>query len=155
MKEIQGDLIELAINGEFDYIIHGCNCFNTMGSGIAYTVRHAFPQAWIKDQRTVKGTANKLGKYTLATEKIKGGKVKVINLYTQYHPGPNFRLAALEIGLFTLINTINDFHPSSKVRVGIPLIGAGIGGGSWVDIKNTLLRELDPFCELTVVHYNK
>lgn len=35
MKVITGNLIKLAINGDFDVIIHGCNCFCKMGAGIA------------------------------------------------------------------------------------------------------------------------
>lgn len=35
MKTIKGDLIQLALANEFDVIIHGCNCFCTMGKGIA------------------------------------------------------------------------------------------------------------------------
>lgn len=35
MKTIQGNFIHLAQNGEFDLIVHGCNCFCTMGAGIA------------------------------------------------------------------------------------------------------------------------
>lgn len=27
MKIIKGDLIKLALDGKFDVIIHGCNCF--------------------------------------------------------------------------------------------------------------------------------
>ena len=38
MKTITGDLIKLAQDGVFDVIIHGCNCQNTMGAGIAKTV---------------------------------------------------------------------------------------------------------------------
>ena len=34
-QEIQGDLIRLAKQGTFDVITHGCNCFCTMGAGIA------------------------------------------------------------------------------------------------------------------------
>jgi len=33
MKTIQGNLIHLAQDGEFDLIVHGCNCFCTMGAG--------------------------------------------------------------------------------------------------------------------------
>jgi O-acetyl-ADP-ribose deacetylase (regulator of RNase III) len=33
--EVWGDLIELALQGKFDVIGHGCNCFCTMGAGIA------------------------------------------------------------------------------------------------------------------------
>jgi O-acetyl-ADP-ribose deacetylase (regulator of RNase III) len=31
MKVIKGDLIQLAKDGKFDLIVHGCNCFCTMG----------------------------------------------------------------------------------------------------------------------------
>jgi O-acetyl-ADP-ribose deacetylase (regulator of RNase III) len=40
--EINGDLIKLALKGEFDVITHGCNCFCTMGSGIAPQMAEAF-----------------------------------------------------------------------------------------------------------------
>jgi len=33
MKAIKHNLIHLAHNGEFDLIVHGCNCFCTMGAG--------------------------------------------------------------------------------------------------------------------------
>ena len=33
MKTIQGNLIHLAQNGEFDLIALDCNCFCTMGAG--------------------------------------------------------------------------------------------------------------------------
>lgn len=35
MQNIKGDLIELALVGEFDVIVHGCNYFCTMGASIA------------------------------------------------------------------------------------------------------------------------
>ena len=31
MFVVHGDLFKLAEQGEFDIIVHGCNCFNTMG----------------------------------------------------------------------------------------------------------------------------
>jgi O-acetyl-ADP-ribose deacetylase (regulator of RNase III) len=31
MKTIAGDLIKMAKNNEFDVIVHGCNCFTSMG----------------------------------------------------------------------------------------------------------------------------
>jgi O-acetyl-ADP-ribose deacetylase (regulator of RNase III) len=41
-QEIQGDLIRLAKQGTFDVITHGCNCFCTMGAGIAPQMADAF-----------------------------------------------------------------------------------------------------------------
>ena len=41
-QEIQGDLIRLAKQGTFDVITHGCNCFCTMGAGIAPQMADTF-----------------------------------------------------------------------------------------------------------------
>jgi len=41
-QEIEGDLIKLAKQGKFDVITHGCNCFCTMGAGIAPQMAKAF-----------------------------------------------------------------------------------------------------------------
>ena len=64
MKEVKGDLIELAQAGHFDVITHGCNFFNTMGAGIAPQIKKAFPDAWYADNRTTRGDIMKLGCYT-------------------------------------------------------------------------------------------
>lgn len=31
LKHTKGNLIDLAEAGEFDVVVQGCNCFNTMG----------------------------------------------------------------------------------------------------------------------------
>ena len=41
-NEIEGDLIRLAKQGTFDVITHGCNCFCTMGAGIAPQMADTF-----------------------------------------------------------------------------------------------------------------
>ena len=52
MKEVTGDLVKLAKNGEFDVIVHGCNCECIMGGGIAKQIRQAFPTAYDADRGT-------------------------------------------------------------------------------------------------------
>ena len=41
-KQMQGDLIELALRGHFDVITHGCNCFCKQGAGIARSMAEVF-----------------------------------------------------------------------------------------------------------------
>ena len=41
-KIIKGDLIEKSLNGEFDVIVHGVNCFCTQKSGLAPQMVKAF-----------------------------------------------------------------------------------------------------------------
>ena len=76
MKVVQGDLLKLAMNGEFDVIVHGCNCFCQMGAGIARTIRHKFPQAYIQDIQTIKGDKSKLGTYTVSVVDVTRRKKK-------------------------------------------------------------------------------
>ncbi len=45
MKTILGDLIDLALKGEFDVILHGCNCQGNMGKGIAKQIKEIFPKS--------------------------------------------------------------------------------------------------------------
>lgn len=135
MKIVQGDLIEMALKGDFDVIIHGCNCFNTMGAGIARQIAIKCPEATIVDNYTKRGDKGKLGHFTSA--EIERGKIKfiVVNAYTQY--GCN-------------VNTINvDYRAIDQVfqriklafrgkRIGYPLIGAGLAGGDWKIISKTI-----------------
>jgi O-acetyl-ADP-ribose deacetylase (regulator of RNase III) len=46
MKRREGDLLELALAGNFDVIVHGCNCQCTMGAGIAYSISFTVVNAY-------------------------------------------------------------------------------------------------------------
>jgi len=83
MKTIKGDLIKLALDGEFNVILHGCNCFNTMGKGLALNIKKTFPEAFKSDQNTIKGDRNKLGTYSCASSR----GIIIVNCYTQYYYG--------------------------------------------------------------------
>ena len=80
MKVIKGDLIQLALEGKFDVIVHGANCQNTMGKGIAKSIKETFPEAYQSDLETKKGDINKLGGFTVA----KINNLHIVNAYTQY-----------------------------------------------------------------------
>ena len=49
LKHAKGNLIDMAEAGEFDVIVHGCNCQNTMGSGIAKEMRARYPGVYQAD----------------------------------------------------------------------------------------------------------
>ena len=81
MKILTGDLIKLAVKGEFDLIIHGCNCFCTMGAGIAKTIKEKFPEAYRADLETEKGARSKLGQISWGETKIESGTLIIVNGY--------------------------------------------------------------------------
>ena len=66
-REIEGDLIQLALEGKFDVIAHGCNCFCKQESGIAKQMSKVFHTAiddrnWFSlENKKYKGNINKLG----------------------------------------------------------------------------------------------
>lgn len=155
-KEIDNDLIELAIAGSFDVIAHGCNCFCMQGAGIAAQMRSSFdttnpyyyPSENVLDKR---GEFNKLGNIEYSQKYVgKGGNntLIVVNAYTQYQPGANLDYEALTLCL----RKIN--HEFKGKHIGLPQIGAGIAGGDWKKIKTIIQQELKD-CDVTVVIYNK
>ena len=84
MKTMTGDLVHLAKSGEFDLIVHGCNCFCTMGAGIAKGIKAAFRAASKTDLATARGDRTKLGTCTFAVIDQNGTPLVVVNAYTQF-----------------------------------------------------------------------
>lgn len=142
MKKIKGDLIELAINGEFDLIIHGCNCFCTMGAGIAKTIRQKFPEAYKADLKTEKGDKSKLGKISWTKSQIGNGngELVIVNGYTQFDWKGRGRKADYE-AIREVFKTVKEVF--SGLRIGYPAIGAGLAGGDWKIISEIIKDELN------------
>lgn len=130
IKTIKGDLIEFFKQGEFKAIAHGCNCFSTMGLGVAKQIRDNFPEAFEVDKRDSRPPIKRLGSFSKTD--VKFGKI--YNLYTQLEPGRNFEYCALKQSLKWL-ETDSLENEYTIPTIGIPLIGAGIGGGNWNVIK--------------------
>lgn len=130
-KIIKGDLIELAKNGEFDLIIHGCNCFCTMGKGIAPQIKAAFPEAYEADLKTVKGDRSKLGTYSWAYNREYN--LIVVNAYTQYDYRPTYKNdGQRRVDYDALTKVFTDIkYDFDAVKIGYPKIGAGLAGGDW------------------------
>ena len=167
MKEIKGDLIELAKAGEFDVITHGCNCQNSMGSGIAVPMKQNFGcDSFPKEHPKYQGDINKLGTIdfqsgTVVNKEFKnwlysdtrheGHILTIVNSYTQYRYGREKRQVDYE-AMTICMRKINAIFPGK--RIGLPAIGAGLGGGDWTIIKNIIESELKDM-DVTIVYYNK
>lgn len=128
LQHVKGDLLDLTEAGHFDVIIQGCNCFNTMGSGIARSIKERFPQAYAADQLTESGDRSKLGTITCAEAILSNGNSCIIvNAYTQYGTSKNgedvFEYAAFQKILDAFV------VDGTNLRVGLPYIGMGLAGG--------------------------
>ncbi|MCA9984626.1 MAG: macro domain-containing protein [Anaerolineales bacterium] len=139
MKVVYGDLIQLALAGQFDVIIHGCNCFCTMGAGIAKAIRREFPEAYAADQATIKGERQNLGTMSTATVERHGQQLTIVNGYTQYRYGGSGRLADYEAIRAVMRSVKAQFGDK---RIGYPRIGAGLARGEWPIIAQIIDEEL-------------
>ena len=87
LNRVKGDLLRLAEEGNFDFIVHGCNCFRKMKSGIAGQIARKYPIVAEADSLTLTTgpLRDKLGKWTSAKViSSSGNTFTVINAYTQY-----------------------------------------------------------------------
>lgn len=170
-NEIEGDLIQMTKNGDFDVITHGCNCFSNMGAGIAVAMKNNFRVSYypLENSETA-GDINKLGQIDYQQfnispiyKRIKIGDevvispdfgskdVWIINSYTQYKP--SVILKPLDYEALTLcMRKIN--HRFKGLHIGLPKIGAGLAGGDWEKIKSIIKTELCD-CDVTIVIYKK
>ncbi len=155
-KEIQGDLIHLALQGEFDVIVHGCNCFCTMASGIAKPMAETFNCNTFNLEKPIyKGDIDKLGRIDFQSGFLKNDKrLFVVNAYTQYHYGKNHSDGVenpLDYEALTLcLRKINKRFKGK--HIGLPQIGCGLAGGDWNKVKQIIQQELRD-CDVTIVIY--
>lgn len=126
LKHSSGDLLAQAKKGKYDVIVQGCNCFCTMGSGIAKQIREQFPRAYEADKATKSGDRNKLGTYSVAL----GKQFNIINAYTQYgfnRGGANEDVFEYE-AFQKILDKLVEEYPGC--RFGFPAIGCGLAGGN-------------------------
>ena len=136
LTHTKGNLLDLAEAGEFDIIVQGCNCFCTMGGGIAREIAERYPMAALVDYGTLKGDYCKLGNYTTAFT----GKFLIVNAYTQYNMSQGNDV--FEYTAFQLILEKLTFAYPGK-RIGLPYIGMGLAGGN----KDHILDMIEWFAE--------
>lgn len=149
MNVIRGNLLDLAEQGEFDLIVHGCNCMGEMGAGIAKQIRARFPAAYAADRETKRGDAGKLGSYSHAVIDAAPRPFIIVNAYTQFDwkgRGVKADYAAIA-QVFEAIG--RDF---AGRRIGYPRIGAGSAGGDWELIGGIIDGALDG-CDHALVEY--
>lgn len=134
-----GDLLAQAMKGKYHIIVQGCNCFCTMGSGIARQIREQFPRAYEADKATKSGDRNKLGTYSVAL----GKQFNIINAYTQYgfnRGGANEDVFEYE-AFQKILDKLVEEYPGC--RFGFPYIGMGLAGGD----ASRIIPMLEDFAE--------
>lgn len=125
-----------------EFVAHGCNCHSAMGSGFAPQIAKAFPIVEQVDNEMYEkytgpnglGNVAMLGNFSMARVFL---NMVVFNLYTQYLPGKDLRMNALETAFFN-INRLLSQSQQKRPILHIPKIGAGIAGGDWDQISKVI-----------------
>ena len=152
-KEVEGDLIKMAKNREFDVIAHGANCKCVMSAGIAKQIREHFPEAYYADKYNGRTDCQKLG--CLSECYYHEHKLTIFNLYSQFELGAEFDLLFFTSALtkMKMILSYQLFFDTKILKIGLPMIGCGIGGGNWAEVKAVIQDVLRGF-DVTVVIYS-
>ena len=137
IKQTKGNILEMFKTGEYSGMIHGCNCFNTMKSGIAGQITREFPEASVADSRTIRGDRSKLGTYSLAQTEFGS----IYNCYTQLRYGRDGDRYLDYEALYKALELVNSNHSFDKKGLLIPRIGCGLAGGNW-NIVKTMIQEI-------------
>jgi O-acetyl-ADP-ribose deacetylase (regulator of RNase III) len=137
LKHKKGNLLDLAEAGEFDIVVQGCNCFNTMGGGIAREIRERYPVVASVDMETLRGDYRKLGNWT-ECDAGETNRFTIINAYTQYNMSQGtdvFEYIAFQL----ILEKLAFVYPGK--RFGLPYIGCGLAGGE----QETIVDMIDVF----------
>ena len=133
-KEYTGNILDLFKNIDNVAIIHGNNCENNMGKGLAKTLKDKFPKIWKPNTKCTLGTSDII--------EVKPNKF-IINAYTQVLRGkPNNTFDSYEIRKESLKKIFKELNLKEDTTLLIPQIGAGLAGGNWKEIKKVILDNL-------------
>lgn len=153
----RGGIVAAIESGCFDIALHGCNCFQTMGSGVAAILRERWPEVYEADLLFGhKGDPLKLGYYSevsvpTITHDGVSSSCLIINAYTQFDYGHNARYVeycAVASVLSRLALKYRNQEPLP--RLVMPRIGCGLAGGDWRQISRIIDVTLPGF-PVTVV----
>ena len=149
-------MIELIDKNIFEHnaqcILHSCNCFCTMGGGIARIISKLYPEAVVADNATKSGDFTKLGTFTTAT--CKDGKI-IYNVYGQYSMSAKVRQTNYEALYNGLSAAHADIRNKNLKTASLPFnIGCGLGGGSW-RVVNSMIEDIwaNSPVQLTICRY--
>lgn len=142
---VEGDLFE----SKLEALAHGCNCQGAMGKGIALRFRSKFPRmyAWYKQQCSIL-------RFTLGNVQVwdrePNGPI-IFNLATQERWGQQANIIAIERSMRGMCKYAME-HKISKI--GLPRIGAGLGGLPWEQVKEVMINVSNSYPEVELVVYS-
>ncbi len=126
----KGDLF--AVPGIRAYA-HGCNCAGAMGAGIAIEFKRRWPRMFDEYAARCADRRFGIGDVFVWSE----GEHTIFNLGTQEHWRKKAQIPALAKSLTKMLELA---ALAGIERVGLPRIGAGLGGLDWARVKKVMVE---------------
>src|SRR5690606_26182344 len=121
-KECVGDLFTT----DLPAIGHGCNTTGVMGAGIAREFATRYPSMYATYQQQCRTSKFQLGDILVwQADRV------IYNLATQPLPGPHANLDAIRTAV---TRAVHDAQQRGITAIGLPRIGAGLGGLNWPEV---------------------
>lgn len=111
-----------------DALAHGCNCAGAMGKGIAVEFRARFPAMYAEYKRRCQAGEFRVGDVFEWVE----GPLTIYNLGTQKTWRTKAQLADVDRAVARMIELA---AAHDVQRIGMPRIGAGLGGLPWEQVR--------------------
>jgi O-acetyl-ADP-ribose deacetylase (regulator of RNase III) len=137
---------DLFASTDLDALAHGCNCRGLMGAGIATQFSRRWPVMYERYRQLCRSGQYKVGD-CFAWQAQDG--LTIYNLASQDRPGRDARLDAIESSARRMIEHA---QANGIRRIGLPQIGAGIGGLAWADVERSLERAIADSPVELIVH---
>lgn len=131
-----GDLLQTS----YKMIVHGCNAQGVMNSGVAKGIRKHFPRAYdvYRTQYVAEGLI--LGDVIFVPDQDK----IIANAITQEYYGRDGRRYVSYDSINTAMELVDAFALEHGIsHIALPLIGAGLGGGSWKTISGIIEEKIN------------
>lgn len=127
LTEITGNLL----HADLPAIAHGCNRQGMMGAGIARAFRATYPEMYREYRALCQADRFPLGSFFAWDT----GEQVIYNLATQNRGGPDASIGAIRAAVG---RALADCETRGIAQLGVPRIGAGIGGLAWDEVRAAL-----------------
>jgi len=131
VKFVAGDLFTYP---GLDAIAHGCNCAGVMGAGIAKEFKKRYPGNYVYYRNACENDSFFIGSVRI----YRNADKYLINLGTQDKFINPAKLEDVKLALNNMIYIVSGI-PENIKTIGLPRIGAGLGGLAWEDVKQVIL----------------
>jgi O-acetyl-ADP-ribose deacetylase (regulator of RNase III) len=134
------DIVDFVEAGGAEVLVHGYNCFNTRGSGLAKEIMNKFPEVYSAVSKTKKGDRSKLGNYLAVDVDRKGRRFTIVNAYTQYRYGRDGDCYVDYYKTRMALSKVARDFPGRTIAIN--RLGCGLAGGCWSSMSRIIESSL-------------